>query len=53
MNRIALALALGLCAAVPAFGQNSGNLPLVGVLRINTADAVEPAATGSWTPWPR
>jgi putative ABC transport system substrate-binding protein len=46
MKRIALVLALGLCAAVPAFGQNSGNLPLVGVLRVNTADTVEPAATG-------
>jgi putative ABC transport system substrate-binding protein len=41
-----MVLALGLCAAVPAFGQNSGNLPLVGVLRINTADTVEPTATG-------
>jgi putative ABC transport system substrate-binding protein len=46
MKRIALVLALGLCAAVPAFGQNSGNLPLVGVLRVNTANTVEPAATG-------
>jgi putative ABC transport system substrate-binding protein len=45
MNRIALALTLALCAAGPAFGQNSGNLPLVGILRINTADTVEPTAT--------
>jgi putative ABC transport system substrate-binding protein len=46
MKRVALALTLGLCAAGPAFGQNAGNLPLVGILRINTADTVEPAATG-------
>jgi putative ABC transport system substrate-binding protein len=46
MTRIALFLALGLCAAGPAFGQNSGKLPLVGVLRINTLDTVEPTATG-------
>jgi putative ABC transport system substrate-binding protein len=46
MKRIALVVALRLCATVPAFGQNSGNLPLVGILRINTADTVEPTATG-------
>jgi ABC-type uncharacterized transport system substrate-binding protein len=46
MRRVALALALWLCAAIPAFAQNPGNLPIVGVLRINTADTVEPAATG-------
>jgi hypothetical protein len=36
-----LAFALGLCAAGPAFAQNAENLPIVGVLRINTADSVE------------
>jgi putative ABC transport system substrate-binding protein len=46
VRRIPLALTLGLCAAVPAFAQNAENLPLIGVLRINTADTVEPAATG-------
>jgi putative tryptophan/tyrosine transport system substrate-binding protein len=34
-----------LCAAVPAFAQNAENLPVVGILRINTADTVEPTAT--------
>jgi hypothetical protein len=37
MRRVALALALGLCAAVPAFAQNAETLPLVGWLRISTA----------------
>src|SRR5882724_4468097 len=45
MNRVAAALALWLCA-IPAFAQNAENLPIVGILRINTADTVEPAATG-------
>ena len=42
-RRIALALALGLAA--PAFAQQAETLPLVGVLRINTADNVEPFPT--------
>jgi putative tryptophan/tyrosine transport system substrate-binding protein len=47
VTRVAAAFALWLCvAAAPVFAQNAGNLPLVGVLRINTADTVEPAATG-------
>ena len=46
MKSVPAVFALWLCAAVPAFEQNAGNLPLVGVLRINTADAVEPSATG-------
>jgi putative ABC transport system substrate-binding protein len=46
MRRIALALTLGLCAAIPAFAQNRENLPVVGVLRNNTADTAEPFATG-------
>jgi putative tryptophan/tyrosine transport system substrate-binding protein len=40
------ALALWLCAAIPALAQNADNLPIVGVLRINTTDSVEPFATG-------
>ena len=46
MTRSAIAFALWLCGIIPAFAQNAANLPLVGVLRINTADTVEPAATG-------
>jgi putative ABC transport system substrate-binding protein len=46
MTRIALGLTLWLCVAAPVFAQNAGNLPLVGILRINTPDTVEPAATG-------
>ena len=41
MRRVA-AFVLGLCVAVPALAQNAGNLPIVGVLRINTPDTVEP-----------
>jgi hypothetical protein len=43
---IAAALALWLCAIIPAFAQNAENLPIVGILRINTPDTVEPFATG-------
>jgi putative ABC transport system substrate-binding protein len=46
MSRVALAFAPWLCAAMAAFAQNPGNLPIVGVLRLNTADTVEPTATG-------
>ncbi len=46
MRRVALAFALWLCAAIPALAQNAENLPIVGILRINTADNVEPFATG-------
>ena len=45
MNRAAAAFALWLCAAMPAFAQNRESLPIVGILRINTADTVEPFAT--------
>jgi putative ABC transport system substrate-binding protein len=45
MKRIALALALGLCVAAPAVAQNAETLPLVGVLRINSAANNEPTAT--------
>jgi putative ABC transport system substrate-binding protein len=45
MRRAAAALALGLCATIPAFAQNPENLPIVGILRVNTSDTVEPFAT--------
>src|SRR5215472_19285765 len=45
MRRVA-AFALWLCATVPALAQNADNLPVVGILRNNTADSVEPFATG-------
>ena len=44
--RRAAALALWLCAIIPAFAQNADTLPVVGILRSNTADSVEPFATG-------
>src|SRR5207245_8139951 len=46
VRRLTAALALWLCAAIPAFAQNPENLPIVGILRINTPDTAEPAATG-------
>ena len=46
MTRIAAALALWLCAIIPAFAQNPENLPVVGILRMNMAYNVEPFATG-------
>ena len=46
MRRVAAAFALWLCAAIPAFAQNRESLPIVGILRVNTADTVEPFATG-------
>ena len=46
MRRAAAALALGLCATIPAFAQDPENLPIVGTLRVNTPDTVEPFATG-------
>ncbi len=45
MSRIPIFFVLILSAAVPAFAQSTGNLPLVGVLRINTPDNVEPFPT--------
>jgi putative ABC transport system substrate-binding protein len=44
-RRIAVALAYGLSAAVPASAQDAKQLPLVGVLRINSAANNEPTAT--------
>jgi putative ABC transport system substrate-binding protein len=46
MKRLVAALALWLCAIIPVLAQNAEDLPIVGVLRINTPDTVEPFATG-------
>jgi putative ABC transport system substrate-binding protein len=46
MKRLAAAFALWLCAAIPAFAQKADKLPVVGILRSNTSDTVEPFATG-------
>jgi putative tryptophan/tyrosine transport system substrate-binding protein len=46
VKHVAAALALWLCAIIPALAQNADNLPVVGILRINTADTAEPFATG-------
>jgi putative tryptophan/tyrosine transport system substrate-binding protein len=46
VRRVGTAFALWLCAAIPAFAQNRENLPVVGILRMNAADNVEPSATG-------
>ena len=45
MRRVVAFLVLALCAAVPVFAQDAARLPLVGVLRINTAANNEPTAT--------
>jgi putative ABC transport system substrate-binding protein len=45
VRHIGAALALWLCVALPAFAQDRAALPLVGVLRVNTADTVEPMTT--------
>jgi putative tryptophan/tyrosine transport system substrate-binding protein len=46
VRRVAVAFALWLCAIIPAFAQDADNRPIVGILRNNTADNVEPSATG-------
>ena len=45
MKYIGALLVLALCAGAPVFAQDATNLPLVGVLRINGPDTVEPMAT--------
>jgi putative ABC transport system substrate-binding protein len=45
VKRVAAALALWLCAAAPAIAQERAVLPLVGVLRLNTPENVEPFPT--------
>ena len=44
MRRIVVALAISLCATIPAVAQDAAPLPLVGVLNINTAANDEPTA---------
>src|SRR5262245_3873598 len=44
MKRICAALALWFCAAVPAFAQDRAQLPLVGLLRINTPATLGPTS---------
>jgi ABC-type uncharacterized transport system substrate-binding protein len=46
VRRIAVTLVLWLCAIIPAFAQNTESPPIVGILRMNTQDTVEPFATG-------
>ena len=45
MRRLSLILLLWLFSALPALGQSAGDLPLVGVLRLNTMANVEPFPT--------
>jgi putative tryptophan/tyrosine transport system substrate-binding protein len=45
MRSVSAALAVWLCAAAPVFAQDKTALPLVGVLRLNTAANVEPFPT--------
>src|SRR5260221_14485643 len=45
MRSVSAALAVWLCAAAPVFAQDNTALPLVGVLRLNTAANVEPFPT--------
>jgi len=45
MRQIAAILALWLCIALPAWAQEAGKAPLVGVLLINTAADPEPVAS--------
>jgi putative ABC transport system substrate-binding protein len=45
MRHVAGVLLVWLCTAAPGFAQNAGNLPLVGVLRLNTLENVEPFPT--------
>ncbi len=45
MREVAAIFVLWLCAGVPAFAQEHTMLPLVGMLRVNTADTTEPGTT--------
>jgi putative tryptophan/tyrosine transport system substrate-binding protein len=45
MRRLELIFFLSLCSAAPVFAQNSEGLPIVGVLRLNTPENVEPFPT--------
>ena len=43
--RLLLILFLWVCNQIPAAAQNTGDLPLVGVLRLDTPESVKPVAT--------
>ena len=43
--RLLLILFLWVCNQIPAAAQNTGDLPLVGVLRLDTSESVKPVAT--------
>jgi putative tryptophan/tyrosine transport system substrate-binding protein len=45
MKYISAIVVLALCPGAPVFAQDAASLPLVGVLRINTPDTIEPMAT--------
>src|SRR5437588_157424 len=45
MRRVLAVLVSCLCAATPGVAQDRPTLPLVAVLRVNTADTVEPGQT--------
>jgi putative ABC transport system substrate-binding protein len=45
VKHFAVLVVLALCAAVPAYAQDAVKIPLVGVLRINTAATNEPGAS--------
>src|SRR5690348_2953091 len=45
MRSVSVALAAWLCAAAPVLAQDKATLPLVGVLRLNTLENVEPFPT--------
>jgi ABC-type uncharacterized transport system substrate-binding protein len=45
MKWVGAILGLCLCASVSAFAQDQTTLPLIAMLRVNTADTVEPGTT--------
>src|ERR1700758_294837 len=45
IERVGLILFLWLCSAATVFAENSESLPIVGVLRVNTPENVEPFPT--------
>src|SRR5262245_1600016 len=43
-SRLLLFVLLSICSQVPAMAQKSGDLPLIGVLRLDTPESVKPVA---------
>jgi hypothetical protein len=43
--RLLLFVLLWICRQAPAMAQKSGDLPLIGVLRLDTPESVKPVAT--------